>query len=209
VHLTSAELVLALDRIGIVAFAFSGVELGARRRFDLFGLLVMGTVTATGGGALRDIALGRVPFVLAHADYIAWAVGASGVAIVLTWANRTIPRPLLAVADAAGLGAFAVAGALAGIQRELPVTAVLLLGILTATGGGVIRDVLADRVPLVLRTEVNATAAALGAFATWAIEPASNSGAALAGVAVAAAVRLASLAFDIHLPVPGRERTEL
>ncbi|MGE5595917.1 MAG: trimeric intracellular cation channel family protein, partial [Hyphomicrobiales bacterium] len=157
-----ADLVPALDRIGIVAFALSGVQVGARRHLDVFGLLVMGVVTATGGGLVRDALLVRVPFVLAHDDYLLWAVLSSAVAIAIIWAGRTMPGWIVALADAAGLGAFAAAGALAAIHADLELPAVLILAIVTATGGGVIRDLLADRVPLVLRSEVNATAAVLG-----------------------------------------------
>jgi len=202
-HLGSTELVGTLDRIGIVAFALSGVEVGARKRLDLFGLLVMGVVTATGGGLMRDVVLGRLPYVIGREDYLLWAVGSSALSILLVSRRRSIPGPLLAVADAAGLGAFAAAGALAGIRAEVPVAAVILLAMLTATGGGAVRDLLADRVPLVLRSEVNATAAALGGFAVWAAEPIWTGGAALLGVGVAAGVRLITLALDVHLPVPG------
>jgi uncharacterized membrane protein YeiH len=203
VDLSASTIIGTLDRIGIVAFAFSGVEVGRLRRFDLFGLLVMGVVTATGGGVLRDVLIGRVPYLLRREDYILWAAAASAVAIVITMWGRGVPRPLLAVADAAGIGAFAAAGALAGIAAHLPLTAVVMLAVVTATGGGVVRDLLADRVPMVLRTEINATAAALGGVAVWAIEPASIGWAALAGAALAATVRVAGLAFDLHLPVPG------
>ena len=203
VDISAATLVGVLDRVGLVAFAFAGVEVGSRRRLDLFGLLVMGIVTATGGGVIRDLLLERVPLLLQREDYILWAGGASIVAIIALAARRALPRTLLAVADAAGLGAFAVAGALAAIAADLPLTAVILLGVVTATGGGVIRDLLADRVPIVLRTEINATAAALGAFATWVAEPASSGGAVLLGVGVTSLVRVAGIAFDLHLPVPG------
>lgn len=202
-HLNASELVGVLDRIGIVAFAFSGVEVGARRRLDIFGLLVMGIVTATGGGFMRDVAIGREPLVLARWDYLAWAAGSAVVGIALVAAERAIPRRLVAVADAAGLGAFATAGALAGIHAELPVTAVIVLAMLTATGGGVVRDLLADRVPMVLRTEVNATAAGIAGLAVWAVEPASAEVAAVIGVAVGASLRVIGLAFDLHLPAPG------
>jgi uncharacterized membrane protein YeiH len=74
---------------------------------------------------------------------------------------------------------------------------------LTATGGGVLRDVLASRVPLVLRSEINATAAGIGGLVVWLLEPFSLGGAALAGALTAAAVRLAGIAFDLHLPHPG------
>lgn len=203
VDISATTLVGVLDRVGLVAFAFAGVEVGSRRRLDLFGLLVMGIVTATGGGVIRDLLIVRVPLLLQREDYILWAAGASIVAIVVLAAHRRLPRTLLALADAAGLGAFAVAGALAAIAADLPLTAVILLGVVTATGGGVIRDLLADRVPIVLRTEINATAAALGALATWSAEPASSGGAVILGVGVTALVRVAGIAFNLHLPVPG------
>lgn len=199
--LTASELIGALDRIGLVAFAFGGVEVGARRRPDLFGLLVMGVVAATGGGLIRDLILQRVPLVVAEADYIAWPVGGSLAAIGLVLAKRRIPAFVRALAEAGGTGAFAVSGALAAIGAGLPLTAVVLLGVITATGGGVIRDVLADRIPVVLRTEVNATAAALGALAVWLVEPQSRELAALFGAGVTALVRVGGLAFDVHLPI--------
>lgn len=200
--LTASELIGALDRIGLVAFAFAGVEVGARRRLDLFGLLVMGVVAAAGGGLFRDLILQRVPLVVAEADYIAWPIGGSLAAIGFVVAKRRIPASLRAIAEAGGTGAFAVAGALAAIGEELPVTAVVMLGVITATGGGVIRDLLADRIPVVLRTEVNATAAALGALTVWAVEPQSRELAALLGAGVTAMVHVGGLAFDLHLPIP-------
>jgi uncharacterized membrane protein YeiH len=203
VELTAAQVVGVLDRVGIVAFAFSGVEVGFRRRLDVFGLLVMGVVTATGGGLLRDLTMARVPFVLVRQDYLLWAVFSSFVAIVFVVRSHRIPSMIVAVADAAGLGAFAVAGALAGISAHLPIPAVVVLAMLTANGGGVIRDLLADRVPLVLRAEINATAAGLGGAAVWLFNPISTGGAAALGLAVTAAIRVAGIAFDLHLPVPG------
>ncbi len=202
----AADLVTILDRVGIVAFAISGVEVGARRRLDIFGLLVMGVVTATGGGLMRDVVLMRLPFVIDHADYLLWAGGSTALAIAVVALNRRISRTLLAVADAAGLGAFAVAGALAGLEAGLEIPAVILLAILTGTGGGVLRDLMADRVPLVLRSEINATAAAVGGLTVWAVEPASVGLAALAGAMVTAMVRVGGIAFDINLPVPGMRR---
>lgn len=202
-HLTVTELIEILDRVGLVAFALGGVEVGVRRRLDVFGLLVMGVVTATGGGLMRDVIVGRLPLVIDRWDYVLWPIAGSLLAIWLVSVRRAFPKSLLAVADAAGLGAFSAAGALVAIQADLPVPAVVLLAILTATGGGVVRDLLADRVPMVLRSEVNATAAGIGGLAVWAFEPVSTGGAALLGVAVAALVRVGGLAFDLHLPHPG------
>ena len=203
--LSANDIIGILDRAGLVAFALSGVEVGFRRRFDLFGLLVMGVVAATGGGVMRDVVLNRTPLVLERPDYIAWPVVGSLLAIAFLWRRRQPPRTLLSIAEAAGLGAFAVAGALAAIEAELPVTAVILLAILTATGGGVVRDILADRVPQVLLVEVNATAAGLAGLAVWLFEPTSPGVAAIFGVVLAATVRTAGVAFNIHLPTPHRE----
>lgn len=201
--LSASDIVGILDRTGIVAFALSGVEVGVRRKLDVFGLLVMGVVTATGGGVMRDVILGRLPLLLDRPDYLLWALGASVAATALVARARAIPRLLTATADAAGLGAFAAAGALAAIAAGLTFPAVIVLAVVTATGGGVLRDLLADRVPLVLRSEVNATAAAFAGSAVWLFEPVSTGGAALLGVALGAAIRVAGLAFDLHLPHPG------
>jgi uncharacterized membrane protein YeiH len=194
-----------LDRVGLVAFALSGVEVGARRRLDVFGLIVMGVITATGGGVMRDVILGRLPLLFDKPDYFLWALGGALVGILLVWRRRRVHRVVLAVADSAGLGAFAAAGALAAIRFELSLPAVILIAVLTATGGGVLRDLMVDRVPMVLRSEVNATAAALGGLSLWLAEPVSVGGAALLAVAVTALVRVAGLAFDLHLPRPGTD----
>ncbi len=152
---------------------------------------------------MRDVITRRLPLVIDREDYLLWAVGASLVAVLLVSIHRSIPPLMLAIADAGGLGAFAAAGALVGIESDVSLPAIILLAILTATGGGVIRDLLAARVPMVLRSEVNATAAGIGGLAVWAFDPVSTGAAALLGVAVTALVRVAGLAFDLHLPHPG------
>lgn len=203
IDVNALELVRALDRVGIAAAALSGVEVGVRKRLDVFGLVVMGVVTATGGGLIRDVVAGRVPFVISHPDYLLWALISSSIAILVLALGRRVPAPLLAVAAAVGLGAFAAAGALVAIEAGLSFPAAVILAIVTATGGGVIRDLLAAQVPLVLRSEVNATAAGLGGAVVWMLEPWSTGFAALAGLGVAALLRVVTLAFDIHLPIPG------
>lgn len=203
-ELDSAALVGALDRVGAVAFAISGVQTGLRRNFDIFGLWVMGLVTATGGGVTRDVVLDRQPLILARPDYLLWASAGAVLAIALAWRERPYPQLLVAIAETGGLGAFAVAGALAAINTGQGWSGAALMAILTATGGGVIRDLLADRVPLVLHSEVNATAAGLGGLVTWAAVDMSSGAAALLGLSVTALVRAAGMAFDLHLPRPRR-----
>jgi len=201
-ELNAHDLIGGFDRIGIVAFALSGVALGVRARLDIFGLLVMGVVTAVGGGMLRDIALGDVPLALERGDYLLWALGSAAFAILVAVSRWDIPLLVVSVADAAGLGAFAVAGALVGIEAGLPIPAVLLLAVVTATGGGVLRDLMGNRMPLVLHAEINASAALLGGLATVLIEPVSLEIAAAVGVLLTAQLRVTGLVYDLHLPVP-------
>lgn len=160
----------------------------------------MGLVTATGGGLIRDLILDRVPFVVVHEDYLAWAVGASLLSMAwLSW-RRSAPRGFIAAANALGLGAFAVAGAFAAIDEGFGLAVTVLLAATTATGGGLVRDVLAARVPLVLRAEINATAAMLGGFIVWLLHDWSTEGAALAALVVTATVRAVSVARGVNLP---------
>lgn len=200
--ISAATLIGIFDRVGIVAFAYSGVVVGMRRRLDVFGLLVMGIVTATGGGVLRDVLLARVPFLLTREDYLVLAAASSLIAIPLVTSRVGWLHFVFAPMDAVGLGAFAVAGALAAIRADLGVGAAIVLAILTATGGGVLRDLFADQVPMVLRAEVNASAAAVGGVVVWLLEPSDAGLAAVAGALATAGVRLVTRMFGIALPVP-------
>lgn len=200
--LSSSDVILACDRIGIVAFSIAGVEAGLQRRLDVFGLLVVGIVTAGGGGVIRDVMLDRTPLLLEQPDFLLLALAASVVAVLVAMQGFSFPGWPLHLADAVGLGAFSVAGAFAAIQADLPLPGVVCVAIVTANGGGVVRDLLINRLPGILQSELRATAAAVGAIVVWSLEPASTELAGLAGLAVAAGLRYASLLFDIHLPIP-------
>jgi uncharacterized membrane protein YeiH len=206
---TLDEIITLADWIGIVAFAISGVAVGVRRQLDLYGLLALGLTTAIGGGATRDVLLGDVPraFTDANAEYLLFATAASAAAIVAAALEWRLPDRLLAAADAAGTGAFAVTGALLAREAGLAWPAGIVLAILTATGGGVLRDLLANRVPMVLRTELNATGAALGGIVAFSFADQSDAGAAVAGAVVAAAISLAGHARYGRLPRLGRTRS--
>lgn len=198
--LDANELIQAADRLGMVAFAFSGVAVGRSRGMDLFGLIVMGVITAVGGGVIRDVLVGRTPYALDNWDYIAWPLIASMLAATIgAWLDRT-PTPVLLIANAAGIGAFAVAGAVSAIQADLPMPAVIVLAIITATGGGVIRDLLADRVPVVLTSELNATIAAVAGLAVWTLEPVSLELASAIGFALGVAGRIIAHLVGAQLP---------
>lgn len=161
-RMDAPTLVAIADRVGIVAFAISGVAVGRRAGMDLFGLATLGLVAAIGGGILRDVLIGDLPRAIANTDYLLYAAGAAATAIAFGAAGGRLPVIVLDAADAIGTGVFALTGTLLATQAGLDWPAAILLAILTATGGGVLRDLLATRLPHVLQAELNATASAIG-----------------------------------------------
>ena len=152
-----------LDILGVFIFAISGATAALQRRLDLFGMLVIAFITACGGGLVRDLCIGAVPPVgLSHWIYLATAIVAT---LITASANALVERlayPVL-LFDAAGLGLFAVTGAHKALQYGHNAEVAILLGMITAVGGGMGRDVLLNRVPVILRKEIYASAALLGA----------------------------------------------
>jgi uncharacterized membrane protein YeiH len=156
-------LLVVLDMSGIFVFALSGGLVGVRKGLDLFGVLVLAGATGLGGGFLRDVLIGAVPpAALTDWRYLAVPVAAG---LVTFWFHPALGRMerLVTVFDAAGLGLFCVAGALKALDYGLGPVPAALMGTLTAVGGGVVRDILAGRVPVVLRSELYATPALVGA----------------------------------------------
>lgn len=155
--------VLAIDLLGSFAFAISGATAGVRRRLDLFGVLVLSFAAATAGGLVRDALIGATPpAALADWRYLAVASLAGVIAFYRHALVERLRNPVQ-LFDAIGLGLFAVLGASKAIEHGVGATGALLLGILSGVGGGIARDVLVAEVPAVLRRELYAVAAALGA----------------------------------------------
>jgi len=156
------DIIYILDLVGTAAFAASGALVGVRKHMDLFGVLVLGVVTAVGGGTLRDLLLGDIPpFSLKDEYYIYIAIIIS----LVVFANRNrlgmFEKPLLYF-DAIGLGTFVVIGTTKALDFQLGWLGAVLMGVMTGTAGGVIRDVLANQVPLILRREIYASACIAG-----------------------------------------------
>ncbi|MSP23426.1 MAG: trimeric intracellular cation channel family protein [Dehalococcoidia bacterium] len=192
-------LVAIADRVGIVAFAVSGVAVGRRAGMDLFGLATLGLVAAIGGGIVRDVLIGDVPRAFVRTDYLLYAAAAVAGAIAFGAAGRRLPAAVLDLADAIGTGAFAATGALLSTEAGLDWPATVLLAILTATGGGVLRDVLATRLPHVLQAELNATASAIGGGLAFLLRG-DPTAAVLAGSLVAAAISIVGHRGWMRLP---------
>jgi uncharacterized membrane protein YeiH len=148
VHGTDVEYVA--DRAGIFVFAITGALVGVRKRFDVVGMAVLAEITALGGGVLRDLVIGDVP-PAAFRDLGYTTVPLVATALTAAWHPHLerIRRTVL-VLDAAGLGLFSVAGAMKALAFGLGPPAAAALGVTTAIGGGILRDVLAREVPSVL-----------------------------------------------------------
>lgn len=141
----------ALDLVGIFVFAISGALLAVRKNFDVFGMAVLAEVTALGGGLFRDLIIGAVPpAAFTDLGYFTTPLVAT---VLVFFLHPQVERIQLGVNvfDAAGLGLFTVAGTAKAYDYGLGLTASATLGLATAVGGGVLRDVLANEVPSLLR----------------------------------------------------------
>lgn len=179
---------LWLDLLGTFVFGLSGATLAVRRRLDVFGLGVLAVAAALAGGMLRDVALGATPpAAFADPRYLYAALAS---AVCVFFGHRLIERvrkPVM-VLDALGLGLFAVSGCRKALFFGLDPLPAVLLGILTAVGGGALRDILVAETPRVLREEVYALAALAGAAIVAAGASLGTPPAVTAAVGVAAAV---------------------
>ncbi|WP_436739081.1 trimeric intracellular cation channel family protein [Streptomyces sp. BBFR102] len=141
----------ALDLVGIFVFAISGALLAVRKNFDIFGIAMLAEVTALGGGLFRDVVIGALP-PAAFTD-LGYFITPLGAALLVFFLHPQVERIQSAVNvfDAAGLGLFCVIGTTKAYTYGLGLTASATLGLATAVGGGVLRDVLANEVPSLLR----------------------------------------------------------
>lgn len=193
-----------LDHFGVTVGALSGVLAARGRRLDLFGVLVLSLVTAFGGGSLRDLLAGDTPvFWLRspHQFYNACITAVIGFAACRHWDP---PASLLQIADAFALAFFTIAGTQKGLTLGFEPPVAVALGVMTGVAGGIIRDVLTSRVPLVFQPEIYlyATAAFTGGLAYVLLLPVLTPAAAMwAGVGVALALRLGAIRFRLSLPV--------
>jgi len=204
-----ATLERTLDLIGVYVFALSGGMLAVKHHFDVVGVIALSLVTALGGGVVRDLVLGATP-PTAFSDVWYLIVPLAAAATVFV-ANQLIERRLttpVLVFDAAGLGLFCATGAVKASALGASAVGAVLIGVITATGGGIMRDVLANEHPQLFQREsrLYAIPAALGATV---IVVAWRNGLYSGGVAIATAIgvttlRLAALRWGWRAPMPRR-----
>lgn len=196
---------LGLDLLGTAAFAVNGAMTAIRTaRLDIVGIITLGMVTAIGGGFIRDILLGDLP----PATFLDWRyllVAASG-GLLAFFLGRKLERLALPITilDAVGLSLFAITGTIKGLEFGLGNTQAIILGIITAVGGGTIRDVLIRQIPSILHADLYAIPALLGAGITvvvaelglhpypWAI----------IGASLCFILRMVGVKYDLQAPKP-------
>lgn len=190
--------------IGTVAFAFSGFLVGARKRLDIVGIFILCMMTANGGGALRDVLVGRIPLVLQNSSpfLIAFGVMLLGWALRLHHKESIENHKLFVLSDAIGLVAFSVTGAMVGIEYELPLFGVMVLAFITATGGGIIRDILVGEIPVILNSDFYGSVALIVALALFGLHMADMLTETAIGIVLAAALSLRLLAYARKWQVP-------
>ncbi|EJG1816935.1 hypothetical protein BFX47_21105 [Vibrio parahaemolyticus] len=196
-------LLYMIDLFGTAIFAVSGVLLAGRLKMDPFGVIVLGSVTAIGGGTIRDMALGATPvFWITDTTYL-WVIFITCLlAMILVRRPKRLAWWVLPVCDAIGLAVFVGIGVEKALAYNASGMVAVIMGVITGCGGGIIRDVLAREVPMVLRSEVYATACIIGGiFHTMAVSMGyDHSTALLAGVISTLVIRLGAIRWHLSLP---------
>jgi uncharacterized membrane protein YeiH len=201
----TASVLLALDLTGTFAFAVNGALTALRvARLDIVGVVTLGMITALGGGIIRDVLIDRLP-PATFSDWRYLAVAAGG-GLVAFAAGHRLERLNTAITllDAAGLSLFAVTGASKALGSGLGPAQAVILGAVTAVGGGTLRDVLIRQIPSVLSSGLYAIPALLGALATVVAVRLGAYGlpAAIGAAALCFAVRMLGVHFDLNAPMP-------
>ncbi len=162
-----ATLLHLMEILAVLAFAISGLAEARKQRLDAVGTFIVAFLTAFGGGTLRDILLDRRPFYwVEHQEYvIVLFIMCLFATFVLRVVNLVLSNKVLVIADAIGLGLFSVAGTSLALESSLPAFTAVIMGVITAVFGGVLRDIICNEVPMILRdTQPYATCAFIGCW---------------------------------------------
>ncbi|HEY6839384.1 MAG TPA: trimeric intracellular cation channel family protein [Geobacteraceae bacterium] len=201
-------LLYALDLLGTAAFAASGALAGTRRNMDLFGVLVLGMVTATGGGTLRDLLLGDTPpFIFKNETYFYLSIVTS-LAVFFFHRRMDSLHHFLLYLDALGLGTFVVIGTGKAFDYHLGFVGSVMMGVITATAGGMMRDILSSQVPLILQKEIYASACLLGGMLLYLLHatPLPQAWSLTLSALAVIALRICAIRFNWSLPKAKRSR---
>ncbi|MBN2468601.1 MAG: trimeric intracellular cation channel family protein [Deltaproteobacteria bacterium] len=196
------SLIYILDIFGTLAFAVSGAFRAVKYELDIFGVLVLSAATGVGGGIMRDTIIGSIPPAAFHDEtYLLICIG--GGLVVFVAAPYLAQRwDLVMIADAVGLGVFSAIGAAKGAAHGLGPIGAIFMGTLTATGGGVIRDILVTEIPAIIRKDFYATAAIAGAVSLviFRFLGFGESVQVISAIIVATGLRIFAMTVNLNLP---------
>ncbi|MDH3328147.1 MAG: trimeric intracellular cation channel family protein [Desulfobulbaceae bacterium] len=201
--MNSVQIIHLLDLFGVAVFAVSGALAAGRKRMDIFGVVVLGLVTALGGGTLRDTLLDSGPvFWINHPVYLLVAVVFSLLTFFAVWIFTSHKLGLL-ISDAFGLAIFTAIGTATALITTDSKSVAIIMGVMTGTAGGMMRDVLSAEVPLILQREIYATAALCGSFVYVTIKSLGfqDTACIIISVSVTLLIRLAAIHWGLSLPV--------
>ena len=191
-----------IEVIGTFAFAISGIRLAAFHRFDWFGAYTVGLVTAIGGGTLRDLLLGIDVFWMQTWIYL--GVTAASLAVVILFRKLLVSsNRMLFIFDTLGLALFVVIGIQKSLAEDYPMWVAIVMGGITGSFGGVLRDILINQEPLFFRKDIYATACLAGGMAYWAVGAAGGSDFAAQSLCALTIIilRMCALRWNWSLPI--------
>ncbi|ABX12271.1 trimeric intracellular cation channel family protein [Nitrosopumilus maritimus] len=191
-----------LDYLGTIAFAVTGASKAIAHRADIFGIIVLATVVGVAGGITRDVTFGRFPNAFSDPIYIGLTV-AVGIAMFFLYRKLQKRMGTWLVFDAVGLGVFSILGASIAHQVVgLEFLPMLLAGVITAIGGGILRDVFVREIPIVFVKEVYAVASVIGIVVFYAIlsSDIDIQTASVVGISITTAIRLLAMKYNWNLP---------
>ncbi|MDX1539181.1 trimeric intracellular cation channel family protein [Arsukibacterium sp.] len=202
---------LWFDLLGVAVFAVSGTLAAWRNQMDGFGVIVLASVTAIGGGTLRDLIL-DVPVIWINNNSYFYAIFIAAVTTILLVRNRlTIPHNTLQLFDALGLAFFVIMGTQKALDHGTSAMVAILLGTMSGVCGGMIRDVLCRDIPMVFRGELYAVTCIVGGgvYTSLLMLGVAQLPAMLSGMAALLLLRLAAIKWQISIPVFGKHHNEL
>ena len=195
------ELITLFDLLGIAVFSVSGATVAIKKQLDLFGIYLLACITAMGGGILRDVIMQLgVPVFFSSYKAIAIIFIVTTITIILREKLNKLGS-IIFFLDAVGLAVFAIDTGVKAIELGYNFPSVVFMGVITAVGGGATRDILCQRVPVILRREIYATAALFGVVILWFLYPHMSKAISMyTSIAVVVVLRYVTYFKQIHLP---------
>ncbi|WP_290703560.1 trimeric intracellular cation channel family protein [Amphritea sp.] len=201
--ITMEQMIYLFDMAGVSVFAITGALAARGKKLDILGVVVLGIVTALGGGTIRDISLNDHPLIWVEDTAYLWTAIISSISAFILCRYLSYPRRLMLLLDALGMSLFAVLGAQKAIALGMPPVIAVMMAMITGCAGGMIRDILTGQIPLILQRngELYATCAMLGAIVYIVFSEIVDGGVLmLVSITVALVVRLASMYTGLELP---------